>query len=363
MSVVCVVQARMGSTRLPGKVLADFAGEPMLCFMLRRLSGLDVDRLVVATSDLPADDLIEESVADLDVEVVRGPEDDVLTRFGMVADRHPADHIARLTGDNPFTDPDVVSAVIAAHETAEADYSSNVFPRTFPQGLDTEVIAVGALRQAIEAARSPAEREHVTPYLYRHPERFRSVNLRSGDLLGRERWTVDTADDLEWARGIVRALGSNGAFGWRRILEEVGVQAATHDPLLRPVTENDRGWLSASRPVGLASSTHPAIAWSSRGAPVDDLAHPVAVVEHDGQIAGGFSLILSSARASLEFFPAEAGPPADAGVLVQALMTNIAAAYQVDFVSALAPNESWAQALQRSGFDAAGESWTWTRPR
>ena len=162
--VVAVVQARTGSTRLPGKVLADVGGMPMLEFMLRRLAPLPWE-VVVATSDRPADDEVVSVGRSCGVEVVRGPEGDVLSRFLVALDAHPAKHVVRLTGDCPLSDPRVVRAAVALHREASAAYTSNVLPRTFPKGLDCEVMSARALREAASEATAAPEREHVTPFL------------------------------------------------------------------------------------------------------------------------------------------------------------------------------------------------------
>ena len=225
--LLCVVQARMGSTRLPGKVLADLGGRPMLAFLLDRLQPLLVDQVIVATSDLDRDDAVAEVAEAAGVGAVRGPEQDVLARFALALQRHPAAHVVRITGDCPPTDPAIVAAAVDLHIHRSADYTCNVLPRAFPQGLDVEVIAADALRMADQEARHAIEREHVTPCFYRRPERFRLANLRSGEDLGDERWTVDTPGDLGVVRDIVRGVGSGPAFGWRDALGTIGRRAST----------------------------------------------------------------------------------------------------------------------------------------
>ncbi|MFN8018483.1 MAG: glycosyltransferase family protein [Acidimicrobiales bacterium] len=220
-----VVQARAGSTRLPGKVLMDLGGMPLRAFQLRRLApitGLTGAKVVVATSDLPADDAIAELAASLGIAAVRGPEADVLGRFAIAMALHPADTVVRLTGDCPLTDPFIVRAALDLHAEAEADYTCNVLPRSYPKGLDVEVLSARALRMAeLEATEAP-DREHVTPYVYRRPERFRIANLHSGQPLGDERWTVDTADDLARVREIVSLVPDPLTASWNRILQVVG---------------------------------------------------------------------------------------------------------------------------------------------
>lgn len=210
MSVLCVVQARMGSTRLPGKVLMDLDGQPMLAFMLDRLSSLDGIRLVVATSIGIGDDPIERCARSLGIAVVRGDETDVLGRFRTALDRYPADHVVRLTADCPLIDPVLVTATIERHLATGADYTSNTLIRTHPDGLDVEAMTARALRIADREATDPAEREHVTPYLYRRPQRFSLAALLGPARFGHLRWTVDTADDLERVRSMV-ATGRSSA--------------------------------------------------------------------------------------------------------------------------------------------------------
>src|SRR5438093_41742 len=189
MAAVCVVQARMGSRRLPGKVVADLAGRPMLRFMLERLDGLGMP-VVVATSDLDRDDPVAEVATTAGASVVRGPEDDVLARFRLALEQHPVDHVVRLTADCPLSDPKIVQAVLELHEARHADYTCNVLPRTFPKGLDVEVARVDSLRIADREATDAREREHVMPFLYRRPSRFRLADLRGLDV-GMARIDVD----------------------------------------------------------------------------------------------------------------------------------------------------------------------------
>ena len=158
MTTLCVIQARMGSTRLPGKVLADLGGRPMLAFMLARVAplvGRGVEEVVVATSDGAIDEPVAEVARAAGVAAVRGSEHDVLGRYLLALEDHPADTVVRLTADCPLTDPALVSEVLALHRRAGADYTSNTLIRTFPDGLDVEVMAAAALRTAAAEARRP----------------------------------------------------------------------------------------------------------------------------------------------------------------------------------------------------------------
>ncbi len=220
-----VVQARMGSSRLPGKVLADLGGRPVLQLMLERLRPAHVDRVVVATSARAIDDPVATLATTLGVDVVRGPETDVLARFALVLDRFPADDVVRLTADCPLTDPALVDAALDLHRATGADYTSNSLERTFPDGLDVEVVRTAALRAAVAEATEPEQREHVTPFVYRHPERFRLASLETTEWLGHERWTLDTPDDLARLRAIVDALADPVGAGWHDVLAVAGVIA------------------------------------------------------------------------------------------------------------------------------------------
>ena len=216
MTTLVVVQARMGSTRLPGKVLADLGGRPLLVFLLERLAILPWDR-VVATSELDRDDAVAAAATDAGVEVVRGPEQDVLARFALAMETYRPDVVVRLTADCPFTDPELVRAAVEQQQATGADYVSNTVVRTFPDGLDVEVVRAPVLAEAAREATEDFDREHVTPFVYRHPERFTHEVLRNDTDLSAERWTVDTAEDLEFVRSVVDRLGV-GPFGWRDVL-------------------------------------------------------------------------------------------------------------------------------------------------
>jgi spore coat polysaccharide biosynthesis protein SpsF (cytidylyltransferase family) len=229
-STLAVVQARMGSTRLPGKVLMALGPTTVLELVLARLGAAPVDEIVVATSDRPLDDPVAAAVGRVGVACVRGSEHDVLDRFALALLRHPADEVVRITADCPLVDPHVVAAALAAHRAAVADYTSNTLLRTFPDGLDVEVVDADALRIAAREADEPAEREHVTPFIYRRPVRFRVAQFSSGDpRLGRERWTLDDADDLVRLRHIADQLDDVVGASWPDVLAVVGRRAVFDD--------------------------------------------------------------------------------------------------------------------------------------
>lgn len=229
--VLVVIQARTGSRRLPGKVLQDLAGRPMLGFQLDRLAtlaeqpGMTGCRLVVATSDRTGDDAVADLGAAAGVAVVRGSEPDVLARFALALASHPAELVVRLTGDCPLTDPAIVAAAVAEARRTGAAHTSNVLPRSFPKGLDVEVLTAAALRTAAGEATAAPDREHVTPFLYRHPSRFELAAIDSGADLADEWWTVDKVEDLDRVRDVVAALPDPITAGWAEIVGVVGRRA------------------------------------------------------------------------------------------------------------------------------------------
>jgi spore coat polysaccharide biosynthesis protein SpsF len=259
MTTTWVIQARMGSRRLPGKVLSDVCGRPMLELMIERLRPAEAGRLVIATSLNAQDDPVVELAERLRVPVVRGPEEDVLARLALALDSHPGDALVRLTADCPLSDPEVIAAVVNDHLHAGADYTSNTLVRTYPDGLDVEVVATTALAAAAAEAHDRDEREHVTPFLYRRPERFHLAASTVPDNLGQVRWTIDTEADLEWLRDAVRVM-PHAQLGWREILAVVPPRLAEGNKVrLRPASESDgvpgpfddparRVWVTADTP-------------------------------------------------------------------------------------------------------------------
>jgi spore coat polysaccharide biosynthesis protein SpsF len=221
MKCVILVQARMNSSRLPGKVLKPIGGKPLLAYVLERLQRVEnADGLLVATSTLAADDDIAAFCNDFGVDYYRGSETDVLDRYYQAARSVQAERIVRITSDCPLIDADVVSEIIDAFDAAQGagiasglnqqtpnearsteptriDYLSNTLDRTFPRGLDVEVFSFEALEIAWKEAQDTTEREHVTPFLYRHPDRFRLQQYRQAINRSHLRWTVDTPEDFE----------------------------------------------------------------------------------------------------------------------------------------------------------------------
>ncbi len=219
MRVVAIIQARMGSTRLPGKVLKDLGGETVLARVVSRTRRATLlDEAVVATSVLPADDTIARECEHLKVACFRGDEVDVLDRYYRAAQKFAADAVVRITADCPLIDPELVDTTIRTFLEQKADYANNTSPRTYPRGLDTEVFTFTGLERAWREAVKPYEREHVTPYFYEHPELFRVAFTRGERDYSAHRWTLDTPEDLELIRAIYARLDNRDDFGWREVL-------------------------------------------------------------------------------------------------------------------------------------------------
>lgn len=208
MTTVAIIQARMGSSRLPGKVLMDLAGRPVLAHVVDAAYAISgVDRVVVATSTEGSDDALAKWCDGYDVACFRGSEQDVLERFAGAAHAHDAGIVMRLTGDCPLLDPEIAGQVLALLIEGGADYASNVDPASWPDGLDCEAMTIAALETAAAEARRPSDREHVTPFLRNTKARFSTLNLTcSVPGLARHRWTLDTADDLAFLTNVAAHL-------------------------------------------------------------------------------------------------------------------------------------------------------------
>jgi spore coat polysaccharide biosynthesis protein SpsF len=216
-----IIQARMGSTRLPGKVLMKLNGQPSLAFMVDRLTrARTLDRIIVATSTVPADDAIADLCNTLSIDLFRGSECDVLGRYVGAARAFDADIVVRFTADCPFICPEVADEVIRMfHDVPEVDYATNCLRRTYPRGLDTEVVRRSTLERIADETDEPADREHVTYFIYRQAKRFRHLSVEDRENHSDLRWTVDTPEDFELVSRMAETLGANaGASSYRDLL-------------------------------------------------------------------------------------------------------------------------------------------------
>ncbi len=208
-NVVAIVQARMRSSRLPGKVLMDIAGMPMLLHVINRLKcSKFINDIVIATSISPEDSAIEKFCKSQRIKVYRGNEIDVLDRYYKAAKFYNADPVVRITADCPMIDPQVLDRVISEYLRGMKDFdgASNVVERSYPRGLDAEVISFSSLERCWKEADNDYQREHVTIYIYENPGSFKLCSVVNDKNLSHLRWTVDEENDLKFAREIYQRL-------------------------------------------------------------------------------------------------------------------------------------------------------------
>jgi spore coat polysaccharide biosynthesis protein SpsF len=205
--ILAILQARFSSSRLPGKVLLPILGRPMLALQIERLRrSARIDRLILATSLDKSDDGVEAFAKAEGVECFRGNLDDVLDRFYQAAKPHKPDHVVRLTGDSPLTDAALIDDIIREHLEQGNDYTTNAVEPTYPDGLDAEVFRFACLEEAWREAKLPSQREHVTPFINRQPDRYRIAHYKREPDLSALRWTVDEPADYELVRIIYGEL-------------------------------------------------------------------------------------------------------------------------------------------------------------
>jgi spore coat polysaccharide biosynthesis protein SpsF len=221
MIVGAVIQARTGSTRLPGKALIDIDGMSMLARVIDRVRrARTVDRVIVATTTRTQDDPLAEHARALAVDVFRGDEDDVLDRYYKAATQYGLDVVVRITSDCPLLDPGLADRVVRLllDGAPPADYAANTITRTYPRGLDVEAVPMATLARVWREAASEHERAHVFPYVYEQPEKFSIAGIADTVDRSEMRWTVDTEEDLTFVREVCRRLGSR-EFTWMDVLK------------------------------------------------------------------------------------------------------------------------------------------------
>jgi spore coat polysaccharide biosynthesis protein SpsF len=209
MKIVIIVQARMTSTRLPGKVLKQVLGKPLLEYQIERLQRVKLaDEIVIATTTKATDNPIVELCDRLLMPYFRGSEEDVLARYYGAAKAHHADIVVRVTSDCPLIDPQIIDRVIQYYikDPDKYDYVSNGLQRTYPRGMDTEIFSFKALNEAFLEATEQPDREHVTPFIHRQPERYKLGSVLYADDRSQHRWTVDTPEDFDLIRKILEAI-------------------------------------------------------------------------------------------------------------------------------------------------------------
>lgn len=219
--ILAILQARVSSTRLPGKVLKDLHGEPMIVRQIERLRlSSKIDQFVVATSTESSDDALVDVLENSGVPVRRGPLDDVAARFAMVIDEFDPDVVVRLTADCPLTDAAVIDRIIESHIASGADYSSNTLEPTYPHGLDAEVFSPQAFARLRATEMSDKEIEHVTYGLYSRPGEFALNSVTQPNNVRHLRWTVDNPEDLDFVRKVYdRLYDTNPNFTQKDVLD------------------------------------------------------------------------------------------------------------------------------------------------
>ncbi len=238
--ILAVLQARVGSTRFPGKVLKEVLKKPLIQYEIERIKqSKKIDKLVLATSEREEDKLLIKIVRNCGIESFAGSEEDVLDRYYQCARIYNPDAVVRLTGDMPIHDPEVIDKIISTFEESQVDYANNTFEPTYPDGLDTEVMKMSALERAYKEATLLSEREHVTPYIYKnaneHGKRlFKMLVVKNEVNFSHLRWTVDEEADFLLIKEIIEELyPSKPHFTWMEV-----VSLLTKKPELLTINNN-----------------------------------------------------------------------------------------------------------------------------
>jgi spore coat polysaccharide biosynthesis protein SpsF len=219
--VTAIIQARITSTRLPGKVLMDIEKMPLLWHLINRLKfSKKIDEIILAIPDTEKNDKLEQFAQKYNLRYFRGSEGDVLSRYYGAAKKFKCGIILRITGDNPLYDPSLIDFAIEKHSFSGGDYTSTSIKKKFPEGVRVEVLNFKVLEMAYEKAREKSQREHVTPYIYQNFSNFKIVSIENNDDLSNLRWTVDEDDDLKFVREIYKHLyKKNKIFSGKNILD------------------------------------------------------------------------------------------------------------------------------------------------
>lgn len=209
--ICAIVQARMGSSRLPGKVLAMILRKPMVWYVVNRLKlSKKLNEIILSIPDSKENNVLEQFAKSNKIKCFRGSEEDVLSRYYETAKKFKSDTIVRITSDCPLIDSEIVDKVVEEHLQSKTDYTANVLKRTYPRGLDVEVLTFEALEKSFKEARTKAHREHVTLYIREHPEKFKRVSVENEKDFSHFRWTVDRRGDLEFVREVYKRLYKGG---------------------------------------------------------------------------------------------------------------------------------------------------------
>jgi len=247
MKAIAIIQARVGSTRLPGKVMLKIMGKTILEYGIERVKkAKNIKKVTVAATNKKEDIVIVELMIKLGVAVYRGSENDALDRYYQAAKQFDAKHIVRITADCPLIDPQIIDKVVRRYFKSKADYCSNTLLETFPDGEDVEIFNFKTLSEAWKRAKLLSEREHVTSYITKHPGKFKLVNFKNKKDLSDKRWTVDEENDFKLIKAILEALyPRNPDFQMEDVLKFLG-QNPDLENLNKDIIRNE-GYLKSLR--------------------------------------------------------------------------------------------------------------------
>jgi len=247
MEIDCIIQARMGSERLPGKVLLDLTnGKKTIDFLFEQLESSELKKKIVAIPENSEDDILFEHLNNSKISCFRGSSLDVLDRFYRCSKEFSFKHIMRITGDNPLVDPDVIDKAINEYENSNCDYLTNSIRRTFPNGTEVEIFSANSLEVAWKFARKKSEREHVTPYFYNNPEKFKIHHFVQEKNQSNFRYTIDRKEDYSLVSEIVSRIKNRpihtadiiNLFTEEPELVEINSNAITNEGYIKSINED-----------------------------------------------------------------------------------------------------------------------------
>ncbi len=218
--ITCIIQARTGSERLPNKVLEEIENLPMICHIINRIKkAKNIDQIILATSNVESDKILLNIAKKFEIIGFAGDEKDVLDRYYNAAILYHANPVIRITGDCPLVDPILLDKMIDFFQKSNYDYVSNTLERTFPDGLDIEIFSIGALKKTYDESKWSSEREHVTPYILKNQNKFKTYNYKNEKNLSHLRWCVDKQNDLLMIKRIFQEMRPNHFFSTDDILK------------------------------------------------------------------------------------------------------------------------------------------------
>ncbi len=231
--ITLMIQARVGSNRLPGKVLKTIEGKPMIWHVINRVKKIpNIQQIVLITTEKKEDEKLEEIAKTHEILFFRGDENDVLNRHYQCAITFKAEHIIRITGDCPLIDPTIIQSILEFYLENDYDYVSNTIKPTFPDGLDVEIFSLKALKKAVKNAKLSSEREHVSPYFIKNPKKFKLHNIKNKKDLSHMRWTIDQKQDLKFVRKIYAKVRPRKIFSMQDVLKII-----LEEPELQKINE------------------------------------------------------------------------------------------------------------------------------